>query len=257
ASRMSNVRARKWRPLDDTAAAASTLFDATRSWRSARRAVDFYEEGTLLWLEIDVMIRTQTKGAKSLDDFCKAFFAGGDSQPKVKGYQLEEVLKTLNDLAPYDWKAHFQRRVEAVAESPPLEGITGGGWKLAYAEKPTELFAAREGLSKGVDLADSVGFVVGGDGLVGDVVPDSPASKAGLAPGMKLLAINGRRFSPDSLKNAVAATKTGGKLELLAENGDFFKTHTLAYKDGARYPRLERTDGKPDILAEIMKPKTK
>src|SRR5262249_25442242 len=182
ASRMSNVRARKWRPLDDTAAAASTLFDATRSWRSARRAVDFYEEGTLLWLEIDVMIRTQTKGAKSLDDFCKAFFAGGDSQPKVKGYQLEEVLKTLNDLAPYDWKAHFQRRVEAVAEAPPLEGITGGGWKLTYTEKPTELFAAREGLTKGVDLADSVGFAVAGEGRLRDILPRFPPCTTGARP---------------------------------------------------------------------------
>lgn len=257
ASRMSNVRARKWRPLDDTAVAASTLFDATRSWRSARRAVDFYEEGTLLWLEIDVMIRTQTKGAKSLDDFCKAFFAGGADKPEVKGYQLDDVLKTLDAVAPYDWKTYFQRRVEAVAESPPLEGITGGGWKLTYAEKPTELFSMREGLSKGVDLADSVGFVVSGDGLIGDIIPDSPASKAGLAPGMKLLAVNGRRFTPDSLKNAVAATKGGGKLELLAENGDFFKTHTLDYKDGTRYPRLVKADGKPDILADVMKPKAK
>jgi predicted metalloprotease with PDZ domain len=257
ASRMSNVRARKWRPLDDTAAAASTLFDATRSWRSARRAVDFYEEGTLLWLEVDVMIRTQTKGAKSLDDFCKVFFAGGAGKPEVTGYQLDDVLKALNAVAPYDWKAYFQRRVEAVAESPPLDGITSGGWKLTFTEKPTELFAAREGLSRGVDLSDSVGFAVGGDGLIGDIVPDSPASKAGLAPGMKLLAVNGRRFSPDGLKNAVAATKNGGKLELLAENGDFFKTHTLDYKDGARYPRLEKVTDKPDILAEIIKPKTK
>jgi predicted metalloprotease with PDZ domain len=256
AARMSNVRARKWRPLDDTAAAASTLFDATRSWRSARRAVDFYEEGTLLWLEIDVMIRAQTEGAKSLDDFCKAFFAGGEERAEVKGYQLDDVIKALNAVAPYDWKTYIHRRVELVTESPPLEGITGGGWKLTFTEKPTEYFSIRETLAKGVDLADSIGFAVGGDGLIGDLVPDSPAAKAELAPGMKLLAVNGRRFTPEGLKSAVAATKTGGKLELLVESGDFFKTHTIDYKGGAKYPRLERADGKPDILAEIMKSKT-
>jgi predicted metalloprotease with PDZ domain len=257
ASRMSNVKARGWRPLDDTAAAASTLFDATRSWRSARRAVDFYEEGTLLWLEVDVMIRTLTKGAKSLDDFCKAFFGGASGKPAVKGYRLDDVLTALNAVAPYDWKTHFQRRVEVVAESPPLEGITGGGWKLAFAEKPTELFTMREGLAKGVDLSDSVGFQVSGDGVMGDIIPDSAAAKAGLAPGMKLLAVNGRRFTPDGLKAAVAATKSGGKLELLAESGDFFKAHALDYKGGARYPRLEKVEGKADLLAEIVKPKTK
>ena len=257
ASRMSNVKARGWRPLDDTAAAASTLFDATRSWRSARRAVDFYDEGTLLWLEVDVLIRTQTKGEKSLDDFCKAFFGFAPGKPVVRGYRLENVIEALNAVAPYDWKAHFQRRVELVAEVPPLEGITSGGWKLVFAEKPTELFASAEGLSKGVNLADSIGVAVGGDGLVGDIVPESAAAKAGLAPGMKLLAVNGRRFSPDGLKAAVAATKSGGKLELLAESGDFFKTHALDYKLGARYPRLEQVEGKPDLLAEIVKPKAK
>lgn len=257
AARMTNVRARKWRPLDDTAAAASTLFDATRSWRSARRAVDFYDEGTLLWLEVDVTIRTQTKGAKSLDDFCKVFFAGGKNLPAVNGYKLDDILDALNAVAPYDWKTYFQRRVEAVAESPPLEGIANGGWKLAYAEKPTELFSTMEGLSKGVNLTDSIGIQVSGDGQVGDIVPDSPAAKAGLAPGMKLLAVNGRRYSPDSLKHAVAATKTGGKLELLVETGDFFKTHAIDYRGGARYPRLTQIEGKPDLLAEIMKPKTK
>ncbi len=257
ASRMSNVKARGWRPLDDTAAAASTLFDATRAWRSARRAVDFYDEGTLLWLEVDVLIRTQTKGEKSLDDFCKAFFGGGTGKPAVSGYRLETVIDALNAVAPYDWKAHFQRRVEVVAEAPPLEGITAGGWKLAFAEKPTDLFASAEALAKGVNLADSIGVAVSGEGLVGDLVPDSAAAKAGLAPGMKLLAVNGRRFSTDGLKAAVAATKSGGKLELLAESGDFFKTHVVNYTGGARYPRLERTEGKPDLLAEIVKPKAK
>lgn len=256
ASRMSNVKARGWRPLDDTAAAASTLFDATRSWRSARRAVDFYDEGTLLWLEVDVLMRQKSKGAKSLDDFCKAFHGTGTGKPEVKGYELTDVLNALNEVAPHDWKAHFARRVEAVAEAPPLDGITGGGWKLAFAEKPTELFATFEGLSKAANLSDSIGATIGGDGLVGDLVPGSPAAKAGLAPGMKVLAVNGRRFSTDSMKGAVAATKSGGKLELLIESGDFFKTHAVEYAGGARYPRLERTTG-DDLLSAIVKPKSK
>jgi predicted metalloprotease with PDZ domain len=256
AARMSNVKARGWRPLDDTAAAASTLFDATRSWRSARRAVDFYDEGTLLWLEVDVLIRQKSKGAKSLDDFCKAFHGTGTGKPEVKGYELADVLSALNAVAENDWKAHFARRVEAVAEAPPLDGITSGGWKLAFAEKPTELFATFEGLARAANLSDSIGATIGGDGLVGDLVPGSAAAKAGLAPGMKVLAVNGRRFSTDGLKSAVLATKAGGKLELLIESGDFFKTHAVAYTGGARYPRLERTTG-DDLLSAIVKPKAK
>jgi predicted metalloprotease with PDZ domain len=258
AARMTNSRGRAWRPLDDTAAAASVLFDAPRSWGASRRTVDFYDEGTLLWLEVDVIIRTKTKGAKSLDDFCRAFFGGGRGTPEVKGYKLDEVFAALKAVEPStDWKAHFARRVEIVAEAPPLEGIAGAGWKLAFAEKPSELFAAREGTSRGVDLLDSIGLALSAEGAVADVVPGTPAAQAGLAPGMKVLAVNGRRYSADGLKTAVANTKAAGKLELLVESGDFFKTHAIEYTAGARYPRLERTDGQADVLADIVRLRAK
>lgn len=257
ASRMNNSRGRAWRPLDDTAAAANVLFDAPRSWRSWRRATDFYDEGTLLWLEVDVLIRTQTKGAKSIEDFCRAFFGHGSGKPVVVGYTFDDLVNALNGVMPHDWKAHFVRRVELPAESPPFEGIGGAGWKLGYAEKPSDLFAAQEGLSKGVNLTDSIGLQLSADGTVADVVPDLPAAKAGLAPGMKVLAVNSRRYSSDSLKSAVANTKSGGKLELLAESGDFFRTHAIDYTSGARYPRLERVNSNADLLTEILKPKSK
>jgi predicted metalloprotease with PDZ domain len=258
AARMTNSRGRAWRPLADTAAAASVLFDAPRSWASSRRAVDFYDEGTLLWLDVDVAIRTNTKGKKSLDDFCKAFHGGGTGKPEVKGYKLDDVLAALAAVDPAtNWKAYFARRVDAVADAPPLEGIAGAGWKLAYTEKPSDLFAAQEGLSRGVNLFDSLGLLLGPEGAVSDVVPERPAAKAGLAPGMKVIAVNGRRYAPDALKAAVGSTKTGGKLELLVESGDFFKTHAVEYAGGLRYPRLEKADGRDDLLTEIMKPRGK
>ncbi len=257
AARMTNSRGRAWRPLDDTAAAANVLFDAPRSWRSWRRAVDFYDEGTLLWLEVDVLIRTLTKGAKSLNDFCQLFHGGGEGKPTVKPYTLDDVITALNTIVTFDWKSHFNRRVQAIAEAPPLDGITSSGWKLTFSEKPSDLFTAVEGSSKGVDLSDSIGLVLAADGLVADALPDSPAAKVGLAPGMKLVAVNGRRYTSDGLKAAVAGTKTGGKLELLAESGDFFKTHALEYSGGARYPRLSPSssdDKKGGMLSEILKP---
>jgi len=258
AARMTNSRGRAWRPLDDTAASASVLFDAPRSWASARRAVDFYDEGTLLWLDVDVMIRTATKGKKSLDDFCKAFFGTGSGKPEVKGYKLDDVIAALTAVdASTDWKRYFARRVEAVAESPPLEGITGSGWKLGFHEKPSDLFAAQEGLSRGVNLLDSLGLLLGAEGLVSDVVPERAAAKAGLAPGMKIIAVNGRRFSPEALKSVVANTKNGGKLELLVESGDFFKTHAVEYAGGLSYPRLEKASDRDDTLADIVKPHAK
>src|SRR5262249_53392392 len=152
-----------------------------------------------------------------------------------------------------DWKGHFTRRVSVPSESPPLEGITAAGWKLTYGEKPSAIFEAGETSNKVLNLTPSIGVLIGAEGKVLDVVPESPAAKAGVAPGMKLTAVNGRKYSDAVLRAAVAATKTGGKLELLTETGEFYKTHAVDYKGGPRYPLLERGTG-ADILADIIKP---
>jgi predicted metalloprotease with PDZ domain len=254
ADRMSSSRGRLWRPLDDTAAANFLLLSAPAGWTSYRRSLDYYDEGTLIWLEADVMIRQMTKGKKSLDDFCRLFHGGAGGKPSVSGYRLDDVAAALNKVAPHDWKAHLTRRVSLPNEAPPLGGITVGGWRLTYAEKPGALFETAEGwpVPRGMNLAPSIGLLLA-EGKVTDVVPDCPAAKAGVAPGMRLVAVNGRKFSDDGLKAAIVATKKTGKLELLTETGEFFKTHVIEYKGGPRYPTLERGKG-PDVLAEIQQP---
>jgi predicted metalloprotease with PDZ domain len=257
AGRVAAHAGRAWRPLDDTAAAAHLLYAAPGAWQSWRRTVDFYDEGTLLWLEADVLIRQQTQGKKSLDDFCRLFFGGEGGKATVRGYTFDDVVAALNEVAPYDWKAHWARRVSLPAEQPPLGGITEGGWRLGYGETPTAMQEAGLAQSKGgQDLTASIGLLVGSGGVVADVVPGAPAAKAGLAPGMKLIAVNGRKWSPELLSAAVAATRKGGPLELLAENGEFYKAHKLDYQGGAKFPRLERYDGRPDVIADVIKPLT-
>jgi predicted metalloprotease with PDZ domain len=256
ADRMSTSRGRTWRPLDDTAVANFVILPAPQGWTSYRRSLDYYDEGTLIWLEVDVLIRQKTGGKKSLDDFCRIFHGGEGGKPRVKGYSLDELAKALNDVMPYDWKGHLTRRVSTPNEVPPLEGITSGGWKLAYQEKPSPMFEAAESNGKGLNLSSSIGLVLGGEGKVVDVVHDGPAAKAGVGPGMKVVAVNGRKFSETGLKSAVGATKTTGKLELLTETGEFYKTHVLEYKGGVRYPVLERAAG-PDVIADILKPQFK
>jgi predicted metalloprotease with PDZ domain len=252
ADQMMNSRGRTWRPLDDTAAINWVVGSAPRGWASYRRSLDYYPEGTLIWLEADVIIRTKTKGQKSLDDFCRLFHGGAGGKPRVKGYTLDDLAAALNAVAEHDWKAHFARRVSVPNETAPLDGITGAGWKLIYTDKPTALFEAAEGLSKSLNLFPSLGLTMSG-GKVGDVLPDGPAFRAGLAPGVKVMAVNDREYTDAGMKAAVAATKAGGKLELLTKSGDFYKTVTIDYKGGLRYPRLERTAG-PDLLGDILKP---
>ncbi len=248
-----NQRGRTWRPLEDTAVAAQLLYAARGDGAAWRRSVDFYDEGVLLWLDVDTLIRQKTKGKRSLDDFCRRFFGGEDGPALLKTYTLDELAAELNAVAPHDWKGLLVKRVTATGAAAPLDGVRRGGWKLTYAAKSSDLHQARETDDKAIDLTASVGLLLRDDGGVTDVIPGKAAHQAGVAPGMKLLAVNGRRWSAANLRTALAGTKTGGKLELLLENGEFFRTLALAYRDGERYPRLEREQGQTDYLTAILR----
>ncbi len=253
-----NQTGRTWRPLEDTAAAAPFLYSARAEWSHRRRGVDFYDEGALLWLDADTLIREKSGGRKSLDDFCHAFYGGKDSPPEVKPYQFEDIVHALNDVVAHDWQGFLTQRVMRVNPEPPLDGLHRAGWKLAYSTERGELQKANEGISKALDEASSIGLLVGEDGTVSDVVQGKAADKAGLGPHMKIVAINGRRFSGDRLREAIAATKgSEEKLELLVESNDYFKTFALEYTEGAKYPRLERDTAHPDLLEAIFKPRAK
>ncbi|HWZ85884.1 MAG TPA: PDZ domain-containing protein [Thermoanaerobaculia bacterium] len=263
AAGMDNQAGRAWRPLEDTAVSAQLLYDARGEWTDWRRGVDFYPESELVWLEADTIIRQKSRGRKSLDDFVKAFHGAPGGGPAVKTYRFEDVVAALDAVAPYDWTGFFQARIRDVAPRAPLGGIEGGGWKLVYTGMKPELTRASEEESKVDDFWYSLGIMVQGDegpgaaedGLVRDAVPGLPAAKAGIAPGMRLVAVNGRRYSERILRDALKAAKDGKEpIELLVENVDIFKTVTVDYHGGERYPHLERDAAKPDYVSAIGAP---
>lgn len=255
AAEMDNQSGRKWRPLVDTATAVQITYSSPRAWMNYRRRVDYYFEGLLLWLEADVLIRRQSQGKLSLDDFCKRFHGGQDTPPMVKTYTFDDVVNTLNEVMPYDWRGFLNERVNLIAVRAPLGGITNGGWRLVYNETPNEEVKFSEQQRKFLNFTYSVGFIVKDDGTLLDVSLEMPAGKAGLAPGMKLISINGRTWSGDALHDAMAVAKTKATpLEFLVENGSFQQTYRVDYRGGERYPHLERDAAKPDLLGEIIKP---
>jgi predicted metalloprotease with PDZ domain len=248
---------REWRPLEDTATAAQLLYSARPDWQSLRRSVDYYDEGTLLWLEVDTLIREKSAGKKSLDDFCKAFHGGTTGAPEVKPYSFDDIVATLNGVVPYDWKSHLESRVKTTGEHAPLAGILAGGWKLAYVDAAPDTLKSREEVNKQTDLTTSIGVVVNDDGWLVDVIPGMAAARAGVGPAMKLVAVNGRRYTRSAMRAALAAGKgKSDPLELIVENGDFMKVYKLDYHDGERWPILERDSSKPDVLTQILSPKT-
>lgn len=257
AAMLDHRNGRTWRSLADTTVAAQLLYDSPPAGVSRRRSVDFYPEGDLIWLEVDTIIRQQTGGKKSLDDFCRKFHGGPSGPPMIVPFDLSEVIRTLNDTAPYDWEAFFQQRIYEIATNAPVGGIENGGWKLAYTNEVPAFLKIREDQRKYTDLSYSLGFTLGTDGGIGDVLPGSPADRAGLVQGMKLIAVNTRGWSAKILRDAVKAGVTNNTpLELLVEDNDYYKTCPVDYHGGEKYPILVRDGTKPDLISEILKPLT-
>ncbi|HYV12506.1 MAG TPA: hypothetical protein VE980_16525 [Pyrinomonadaceae bacterium] len=245
---------RQWRPLVDTAVAVQFTYPSPRAWMNYRRRVDYYDEGSLVWLDADVLIRQRSNGKLSLDDFCRRFHGGADTAPLVKTYTFDDVVNTLNEVVPYDWRRFLTERIYQVAPHAPLAGITGGGWKLVYTDKPNTLVRLGDHARKSVDLMYSIGAMLKEDGGVMDVNPNLDAAKAGLAPGMKITTVNGRAWSTDVLHAAITAAKSSTTpIELVVENGSFTGMYKLNYHGGERYPHLERDSTKPDVLGEVIK----
>ena len=251
---MQGQRGRTWRPLEDTGVAAQVLYPAREDWHSLRRGTDFYQEGDLLWLDVDTLLREKSGGQRSLDDFCRKFHGGESGSPKVVPYGLDEVVKVLEGLVPFDWRALLTARVQSLTEDAPQAGLARAGWKLAYGEEKSPYWKAHEKADKVLDLRPSLGLMVNEKALVTDVIPGRPADKAGVGPAMKVVAVNGRKFTPERLSAAVEASATAkGPIDLLLENADSYAVHSLDYHGGPRYPRLERLAGTPDLLSEILR----
>jgi predicted metalloprotease with PDZ domain len=226
-------------------------------WQNWRRSLDYYPEGELIWLEVDSIIRQQTHGQRSMDDFCRRFHGGDSGTPKVVPYTFDDVVRTLNEVAPNDWATLLKERVKQTSTHAPLGGIERGGWKLVYNDQPNAFIRAFEKQGKFASLTDSIGVSIGRDGEVYDVIPGSPAFTAGLGPGMKVIAVNSRKYSIEDLRDAIkAAHDTHQPIEVIAEASQFFKTYSIPYYDGEKIPHLERVGGQPDILGNILKPKT-
>jgi len=255
AAEMTQHVGRTWRPLIDTAVAAQVLYGSPGAGISQRRSVDFYPEGSLVWLDVDMTIRSLTGGKRSLDEFCRAFFGGNSGHAEMRPYTFDDLVSALNAVAPNDWRAFLNSRLTSTSATPPLGGLETSGWRLVYTDKPNLAIQNGEHASKNMNLNDSLGFTVRENGGIGDVIPNSPAARAGMVTGARIIAVDGRKFTTDALRDVVkGSTSSTTPIELIVESGEFFTTARIAYTGGIRYPHLERVTGKPDLLEALGKP---
>ncbi|HXW90523.1 MAG TPA: M61 family peptidase [Terriglobales bacterium] len=255
AAELDHSPGRTWRSLQDTAISASLLYGSSPEWQAWRRSTDFYGEGSLIWLEVDGIIRTQSRGKKSLDDFCRAFAGGTSGPPTMIPYTFEDLVAALNQVSPYDWAGFFHTRLNSLSPRAPLLGIENAGWRLTYTDVRSELDKATEAKHDQLDMRYSLGALIGVNGKVLDVLPGDPADAAGLTPGMNVVSVNQRQFSPQGMHEAVRSAKTTtAPLELLVTNQEQFLKLRVDYHGGERYPHLERDTSKPDMLSKILAP---
>ena len=254
---------REWRSTEDTAIAASILRGGSQAWSNWRRGQDYYDEGQLVWLDADTLIRKLTNNQKSFDDFQNIFLAkGGNTGPLIVTYTFDELVQDLNAVAPYDWATFLREQVVKITPRADLAGIERGGYKLVYADKPNasvsmvqSALAGLPGATPTVDAWFSIGILVGNDGNIQDVRWNSPAAKARLAPGYKIIAVNSQVFSGDRLRTAIHdAMGKSEPIHIVLQSDTFLSTADIDYHDGERYPALERVAGTPAYLDDITKP---
>jgi predicted metalloprotease with PDZ domain len=247
---------RDWRSLGDTATAVPAFADAPAAWTTVRRGADYYNEMLLVWLEADTAIRRRSNDKRTLDDFCRMFFSGPGPMPSVKPYERSEVIKDLHAVEPSDWNDFLSERIDAIDPKAPLDGVRNGGWTLVYDDNPNPFFQAVDTRTSSYNLSLSLGLWVKPDGSVLDVVGGSPAFVEGVAPGMRLIAIDGREWSIRNARDAIVGAEHAAKpIELRVAFGDVTREVRLNYHGGLRYPHLRRDRTRPDLLAAILAPR--
>jgi predicted metalloprotease with PDZ domain len=242
-------------PLVDTATEDWVLRAFDVGWSSLRRGQDYYDEGALIWLRADTIIREQTQGRRSLDDFLRRFFGQRDTEPTVAPYTREDIEAALSAICPFDWQSFFETRVYQVNSKPPTDGLEAAGWRLTYSATPNNEPFYSDLLPISYYGDYSVGITVKKDGTIFDVLAGSPGYDAGLGPNMTILAVDGRVYSAEVLNEAIAHPRNG-KISLVVRNFDSVETREIQYAEGVRYPHLEPIPGSHDYLSEILAPRS-
>lgn len=257
AARLDMTRGRSWRPVADTTLDPVITPRRPKAWPSWQRSEDYYNEGMMIWLEADGIIRRESRGAKGLDDFAKAFFGMNDGDWGVLTYSRQDVIDTLASIVPYDWAAFLHERVDQPTRNATEAAFRLGGYRLTYGATPNAATKALETTRKLIDQSYGAGMIVGNDGVVQAVTWDSPAFKAGMTIGTHIVAVGDMEYSADLLRSALGQTSDGRRpLSLLIKQGARYRTIMLDYSGGLRYPRLEKIGEGESSLDRLLSSRT-
>lgn len=151
----------------------------------------------------------------------------------------------------------LRARLDGHGPGAPLDGLARGGWRVAFKDEPSPSEKEADSADGTRSFLHSLGVILNKDGKVGELYWDSVAFKAGVAPGMTIVAVNGKAYTHGRLQEALKAAKADPQLptELLVRSADTFSTVNLDYHGGLRYPYLARIEQTPDLLSSILQPR--
>ena len=253
---LDNRPGRNWKPLIDTTNDPTMSQRRPRGWVSYQRSEDYYNEGLLVWMEVDSILRRESHGKKSIDDFARAFFGLTDGDYGEVTYTFDDVAKTLDQIVPYDWAGLLHKRLTETGAPAPIAGFAANGYKLVYTEEPSPASKDSEKTRKITDLSYSLGLTIGKDAEITAVGWSTPAFKAALTPGHTIVAVNGAAYTDAGLKAAITAAKTGTTpITLLVKHGTAIDPVAIDYHGGLRYPHLEKIGSGETGLDRLLQPR--
>ena len=244
-----------WRSVQDTTNDPVIAQRAPLPYRNYQGSEDYYSAGQMIWLAVDAKLRALSHDKRSLDNFASAFFGVDPGAWNINTYNFDAIVSGLNKIESHDWATFLRTRLDG--HQKVTDGIAAEGWKLVYTDKPSSIIKAlmAEHHMHGADLTYSVGFSTSGKGNLRDVRWDGPAYKAGLSPGMTIVAVNGRDFNAGAMEQAVKDAKDNTTpITLLVKNFNEYKTLQIDYHGGLKYPHLVRVEGTPDYLSQLYAP---
>ncbi len=247
---------RTWRSVEDTT--HDPIFGARKPkpFASQARGEDYYNESSLIWLDADMTIRQLSKGKKSLDDFAKAFFGVRDADWGVLTYDFDEVVRTLNAVQPYDWAKFLDTKLRQPGQPAPLNGLEKGGYKLVWKEEPNIFDKESMKESNVFNLTHSLGITLNKDATITSVMWNSPAFRANIVSGAKIIAVDGYAYSKDGLTSAIKAAKDNKTpVRLLMERNKRYTQIDIAYSGGLRYPHLEAIGQGETAIDRLLSPR--
>jgi predicted metalloprotease with PDZ domain len=256
AGNYADLPGRAWRSVEDTTLDPIIAARKPKPYASLARGEDYYNEGALVWLEADQIIRANSGGRKGLDDFARVFFAHPGGELRHSTYEFADVVAALNAVHPFDWDGFLRSRIQNAGQPEPIAGIERGGYRLVWRDAPNPFDKARMDDSKSLGLGHSLGVTLDRDGVVTGTRWDSPAFNAGIVNGAKIVAVNGRAYDAEKLQQAITEAKTSAKpIELLVKRGDRFLSVPVTYRGGLRWPWLERAGKSAAPLDALLAPR--